>query len=50
MIITRKRLLMDIFSFTDYQNHLHFVSLRALNSIPDTRPQGHENNILSSHY
>ena len=34
MILTRKRLLVDIFSLADYQNHSHFASLRALISSP----------------
>ena len=34
MILTRKRLLGDIFSLADYQNHSHFVSLGALISSP----------------
>ena len=38
MILTHKRLLVDIFSLTDYKNHSHFASLGVLIYLVSYKP------------
>ena len=50
MILTRKRLLVAIFSLADYQKYSHFASLQALISSPGVKSSGvRQSKICKSH-